>query len=354
MTRGPDRSPTAVSGRWPATRLALPLTPAASKLQEELVGAVVAAAPLLGLTARTIERAGELTDADVLLAVGAVSVNFDLLIDAARRAPGTRRLVWVGEPILPPGRASGGRLAAIRRSRFLDRVEFPSRFRDASHRIALPGPLAGARGAFRSAKELSRNLHQLEDLAAGGDRVFVTGRDARDALAAWGVAAQAVPFGYEPSVHGEIASPDSQGRDLDIVSLGSADPLTARGRADWLRGAASSAVIVRGVWGSERNAVLRRARVVVNAQRQPGSFIGFRLVLALAAGAVVVGEPMTDPYPFIPGVHLVEAPREALLEEARALVADEPRRRRMALAGQELLAGELSMTRCLARVLDSL
>jgi hypothetical protein len=109
--------------------------------------------------------------------------------------------------------------------------------------------------------------------------------------------------------------------------------------------------LLDGVWGTERADLLRRSRVVVNVARVPGDFIGVRLVLVIAAGAVVVSEPMTDPFPFVAGVHFVEAPLEGLLAAARELEADEPRRRRIAEAGQRLLVGELSMEHCLGRAL---
>ena len=112
--------------------------------------------------------------------------------------------------------------------------------------------------------------------------------------------------------------------------------------------------VLENVWGSERNALLRRSKVVLNISLTPGDFVGVRLVLALAAGAVVVTEPLRDPFPFVPGEHFVEAPLGGLLETARDLVADEPRRRRIAESGQALLTGELTMARCLGRVLARL
>jgi hypothetical protein len=109
--------------------------------------------------------------------------------------------------------------------------------------------------------------------------------------------------------------------------------------------------LLDGVWGAQRCDLLRRARVVLNVARSPGDFVGVRLVLAIAAGAVVVSEPITDPFPFVAGVHFVEAPLERLLDTAREIEADEPRRRHIAEAGQALLTGELSMAHCLSRVL---
>ena len=93
--------------------------------------------------------------------------------------------------------------------------------------------------------------------------------------------------------------------------------------------------------------------MVLNVGRSPGNFVGLRLVLAIAAGAVVVSEPMADPFPFVAGVHFVQAPLDGLLDAARELCADEPRRRRIAEAGQELLTSELSMGRCLGRALGT-
>jgi hypothetical protein len=74
-------------------------------------------------------------------------------------------------------------------------------------------------------------------------------------------------------------------------------------------------------------------------------------VAVLAAGAVLVSEPMAEPHPFVPGVHFVEAAPERMAAVTRALLADEPRRRRIVEAGQALLRDELTMTRSLAAVL---
>jgi hypothetical protein len=214
--------------------------------------------------------------------------------------------------------------------------------------------VARARSHFRSQKELSQSRRQIPNLAGVAERLVVTSRDVQAVLSAQGVDARAIPFGYEQAVHGALA-PASADRELDLVSLASHEHLIAPRRAEKIAALLASEPRLRmaeHVWGEERNLLLRRARVVVNVQRVEGTFIGLRLVLALAAGAVVVTEPMADPHPFVAGVHFVEAPLERLLPEARGLLADEARRQEIVAAGQELLAGELSMTRCLQRVLD--
>lgn len=108
---------------------------------------------------------------------------------------------------------------------------------------------------------------------------------------------------------------------------------------------------VDGRWGSDRDAILRRARVVLDVQRVPGNFTGLRWLLASAAGSVYVVEPMDDPAPMRPGIDHIEAPIDHLIEEVRRLLADEPARRSIAEESQVLLRGELTMPRSLQRVL---
>jgi hypothetical protein len=106
-----------------------------------------------------------------------------------------------------------------------------------------------------------------------------------------------------------------------------------------------------GLYGQEREDLLGRTRVVLDVHRVPGNFNGLRFMFAAAAGAVLVSEPCDDPRPLIPGKHYVEAPVEGLAAAIRDTLADEPRRRQIVEAGQELLRGELAMSRTLERVL---
>ena len=223
--------------------------------------------------------------------------------------------------------------------------------------MRLPRPLARARTAALIERQRAANLREVERLARTVDRLVVTSRDRRAALLEYGLSAEVVPYGYSAAVAGQITPPDRGSRDLAFVSLGTPNSPPAGRRSvverwvERLPAEEPRLTVLAGVWGQERGDLLRRSRVVVSVARIPGEFSGVRLVLAIAAGAVVVSEPMTDPFPFVAGVHFVEAPLEGLLDAARELHADEPRRRRIAEAGQALLMGELSMARCLGRAL---
>lgn len=325
-----------------------PLGVAASghQLTREYVDSALAAAAELGLEARLVGPGEDQAGLGVLLAVGWQGSFLPMLA----APPVCPRIVWVGEPLVSARDKGGGLLAAAARSRAMDLLRFPLR----PLRFApLPRPLARLRSAATLERERARNVRQLQALVRAADHLVVTSRDRRATLAELGIEADAVPFGYAPAVAGTLTSPEATPRDLPLVFLGVTDPRIGWQRSviqRW-RSEVPGLTVAQDVWGAERNSLLRRARVVLNVQRVPGNFIGTRLVLALAAGAVVVTDPMSDPHPFVPGVHYVEAPLERLLDEARALLADDVRRCRIVEAGQGLLAQELSMTRSLARVL---
>ena len=330
--------------------LGLAVGPAADRLNLEMVESARSAAAELGLDVRVVGPGEVMDGADAILGIGTPRVFLGVFEAAAPRSSAQRRIIWVGEPLMPVAGPVDGPIAAVARSRALEHLRYAVRpFR----RVPLPRPMARMRSVAIGEHERARNTRDLARLVELVDRVVVTSRDRAAVLAKHGIQADVVPFGYSPAVAGPLTPAESGERDLPILSLADLDPRVAWRRAilERMRQEEPGVTLAEGIWGEDRNALLRRARIVLNVQRVPGNFVGIRMVLALAAGAVVVGEPMTDPHPFVPGVHFVSAPLDRLMDEARALLADEPRRRRMAAAGQELLVGELSMTRCLSRVL---
>jgi hypothetical protein len=306
----------------------------------------MAGAAELGRDARIVHPGDDQARLGVLLGIG-YQGSFLPVFAASPVCP---RVIWVGEPLPLGDDQTGGVLTRIARSSAMDHLGYP--LRPLKH-VPLPGPLARARAAATLERERARNLRQTGLLASSVDRVVVTSRDRCSALFEHGVMAESVPFGYSAAVAGPITSPERGDRDLVFVSLSLSHPRLAMRRAvvERWRTQEPGLTALHGVWGEKRGDLLRRSRIVLNVARTPGEFIGFRLILAIAAGAVVVCEPMTDPFPFVAGVHFVEAPLEGLLDAARELHGDEQRRRRIASAGQVLLAGDLSMARCLSRAL---
>lgn len=342
----PERSsslpPSTLSGP-----LGVAISPTASPLTRELVELAISAATEIGWEAKLVRPGEDQAGLGVLLGIG-YEGNFMPVFAGPRRCP---RVAWVGEPLIMDGSGSASVLTRIARSRAMDYLKLGfGPFKD----VPLPGKLSGIRADATTQRERARHLRIIADVVGRGDRLVVTSRDRQDELRSRGLTAAAVPFGYAPAVAGQIAPPDVGRRDLALVTLASQHARKAARRAviDRWQEMEPRLLAIEGAWGEQRNIILRRSKVVLNVARVPGEFVGVRLVLAIAAGAVVVTEPMNDPYPFVAGEHFVEAPLDCVLEAARELEADEPRRRRISLAGQTLLVGELSAARCLRRALD--
>lgn len=328
--------------------LGLAVGASADRLTRELVEAAMAGAAELGLEARIIRPGDDQSGLGALLGIGYQGSFLPVFASPPR----CRRIIWVGETLRPSSEMSRGVLSRVARSGALEYLRFPLRLlRDAP----LPGPLARARASGTIEWVRARNLRDMAALAGRVDRLVVTSRDRRAALAGHGLDAVAIPFGYAEVVAGPIAAPARPGRDLTIVTLARLHPrmVGRQSVVDAWQEEEPGLLILENVWGAERNALLRRSKVVLNVSRTPGDFIGLRIVLALAAGAVVVTEPLADPFPFVPGEHFIQAPVTELLDAARELIADERRRRRIAEAGQALLTQELPMARCLSRVLSA-
>ncbi len=318
----------------------------------DLIDAVRASAADLGLSTRDVRTTGDADGLESLLLIGRPGRYQALL--GAREGGGPRRIVWTGEP-LPAVRADGpAGPSAAARSPAAPAGRGVRPLGAVLRRARLPGPLDRRRVAVTTERLLQANLGELSMAASAGARLVVTSRDRAAALATESIDAAVVPFGYHERHAGPLTAAGSGPRDLRMLMLGSRASHTRRARRvdELVRSEAGrDLTIVEGVWGSERAALLRRARVVVDIHRIPGNFVGLRLLLTLAAGAVLVTEPMTDPWPFIPDVHYVEAQASDILGVACAVAEDGVRRVRLVEAGQALLRDSLTMQASLGRVL---
>ena len=296
-----------------------------------------------------------------LLDLGHEASGSDAALTLAIGRPGRYRLaearrdgpvvVWTGEPLPSRAARSHGGGAPGASARALRRVR--RSLGPLIRGVPLPAALEDRRVAMTTARLVAANLDELRVADRVRARIVVTSRDRAARLADAGIASIAVPFGYHPQHAGPLATGGT--RDHPLVMLGSPARHTRRARlaARMVESAGPDLLVCHAIWGDERAALLRRTAVVVDVHRVPGNFVGLRLLLGIAAGAVVVTEPMTDPYPFAPGVHYVEAVESDLLRVARSLVGDDARRLAIVEAGQRLLATELTMERSVARVIGS-
>ena len=311
----------------------------------ELADAVLAAAAGLGLETRSVGPDDDQSSLGALLAVGYPPVFLPIL----RQPAACRRLAWVGEELPAVGTGPRGRAGRIGVGLFSAAARLPRGVRHFGPVRFLGRPF----GAEYTKLELAHHLRDALQVAGLVERFVAASKGNAEILRLSGATVECVPFGYHESVHGPLVPPTS-GRDVELLTLGGISGPRSVRRSTWIsrwRAAGLDIASVETIWGPPRSALLARTKIVIDVHRVPGTFAGTRLVMALAAGAAVVSEPMKTPDPFVPGVHFISAPVENLGDEARALLADEPRRRLIVDAGQELLRGDLAMENCLRQVL---
>jgi len=325
-------------------------------LTDSLIEAIASAAGSIDVRHGWLAPGDAEADFDAVLVVGAPR-SYAWLFDRPQRA---KRIAWFGEP-LPRSTSLGtqSRSARLRPSRGATAVGLRAARVMARplRRLSSPGRVGAWREAGAIEHERFDNLSMAVWCRDRGARIVVTSHDRGASLAAAGVSAAVVPFGYHPRHAGPLTSP-SAARDIAVVIIGTGLSSTrlrrgrilGRLRPELQR--LGPVVEIDGRWGTERDAILRRARVVLDIQRVPGNFTGLRWLLATAAGSVYVVEPLDDPAPLRPGVDHVEAPVDDLIAAVTRLLADEPARRSMAEEGQLLLRGDMAMHRCLQRVLE--
>jgi len=108
------------------------------------------------------------------------------------------------------------------------------------------------------------------------------------------------------------------------------------------------------VFGEERTVLLNRTRIILNILRAEWDNHSLRYFLAASNHALIVTEPTLPHIPFLPGVHLVEAPIEQLADMIYYYLSHEEERQRIADQAYQLVTTELTMRNSVKHILEQI
>ena len=279
----------------------------------------------------------EALETDVLILVGDAS-GFEgyakLLARREGRKPTT--ILWQMEPLPPPMLSEDAERIGLRATKMSNRVKLPpGRF---SRLIRSIVPLS-ARTKVRevidgalfhgfnnemakcpnqefieldapSRRIMMRRYMDLKHHLLEGwlNYVHVCGAQQKEFLANRGIPAKLTPFGYHPRI-GENLGME---RDIDVIFIGQAETARRKTILKALRGDLASKglnlmTVGHGCYGKQRTELLNRAHISLNLVSVPCDFPGYRFLMSMGCGALVVSEPIYDSTPYKAGEHFVQA-----------------------------------------------
>lgn len=278
----------------------------------------------------------------------------------SRLASRPKTVLWQLEPIVP-GAAFERAMSETRSEPIRDRVMWGLDY--AGTRFLRPLVPHGVRNRLRETVKnvVSSPVPSTRSRAAWGyhhiervrrlmsahadgwlDAIAVSAPERVRTLDYLGIQASFVPVGYHPDLVGD----HSITREIDALFLGRikgarADTLSWLEHEIARRG--KRLVVSEGpLFGVERTALLNRSKTCLNLSGPDGEFPRIRAVLGIAAGALVLSDPVEDTRPLLDGVHIVCAP----IDRWPQLVADycsEELRRPLIQAAQRFLREEWTM-----------
>ena len=250
-----------------------------------------------------------------------------MLLTAARNRPAV--MVWHSEP-LPFPRHSG-----------------------------FPNPRLTLREIAKIALRDSRatdsytNYYRLREMFLRGaiDLLVVSSRARQTFLADKGIPSEFVPLGF----HAGMGRLLGGARDIDVLFLGSMDDSRHRSALRFLR---SRGVNVEALgswekgptWGEPRTQLINRAKIFLNIQRHAGQYSGLRMLLGMGNGAMVLSEPVYDPFPYEPGVHYVSTPLDEMPVTISKYLADGTARNIIAAEGHRFATQSVTLQNSIARI----
>ena len=187
------------------------------------------------------------------------------------------------------------------------------------------------------------------------DRIIVTSRSRQTFLAEKGIPSQFIPLGFHEGMGRNLGV----GRDIDVLFIGTLDDSRHRRAIRFLR---SSGIRVEATgswksaesWGESRTKLINRAKIFLNIQRHAGQYSGYRMLLGMGNAAMVLSEPVHDPFPYEPGVHYISSPLESMPETILEYLSDDDARSSIAEAGHRFATESLTMESSMRKLMNAM
>ena len=363
-------------------KVCIALTRPQSKPYTELGEMILDALSAWGCAPDLVEDGNrDVLKADVLLLVGD-ACGFDgfarILGSVGDSKPTV--LLWQLEPLPPPTLSEGAERIGLRASVVADRVKLPpgpiSRLIKAivpvaaRHKVvaAISGPfflgfnkeMAKTPGQeFMEVDTLSRRImmtryRSLKRRLSEGwlDYVFVSNVAKAEFLASRGVRAELAPVGYHPLMGKDLGVD----RDIDVVFIGDVSyPRRERILKTLLRDLVSRGIklmiVGQGCFGHERTELLNRARISLNLASHPCSTQGFRFLMSMGCGALVVSESLYNAAPFRVGEHFVQASVADLPNTIAHYLANKSEREEIVRSAHNFITKELTIQNAIKHIM---
>lgn len=199
------------------------------------------------------------------------------------------------------------------------------------------------------------NYYRLKQLHRRGllELCVASSRSRQQFLNENGIPAEFVPLGFHSGM-GRLLNLE---RDIDVLFIGTLDDSRHRKALAFLR---REGINVEALgswkagpsWGEARTQLINRAKIFLNIQRHPGQYSGYRMLLGMGNGSMVVSEPVHDPFPYEPGVHYVESTIRDMPETITRYLSDEPSRSGIAAQGHRFATGSLTTAQSMQQMIS--
>lgn len=198
------------------------------------------------------------------------------------------------------------------------------------------------------------NYFRLKEMHRRGlvDLLVMSSRSRQKFLDEKRIPSHFVPLG----AHSGLGRRSNLQRDIDVLFIGTLDDSRHRSAIKFLR---QKGIAVKAMgswksgetWGDSRTQLINRAKIFLNIQRHAGQYSGYRMLLGMANGSMIVSEPVHDPFPYEPGVHYVESTLHQMPETILKYLRDDSARMAIAESGYRFATETLTIESSMAQMI---